>query len=87
MYVCTLCPMYTRVLVDTSRGHWIHGTGIIDGCQLSYECWEPSLGPLEEQQRSLIAEHLSSWTAHLLIQWEVESHTFSILVIFKSSLQ
>ena len=32
------------------------GTGVTDGCDLPYGCWEPISGPLKEQPVLLIAE-------------------------------
>lgn len=42
--------------VPARRGHWILGTGIIDGCELPSGCWESNPGPLEEQTILLIIE-------------------------------
>jgi hypothetical protein len=48
--MCVLMP------TEVTRRHWIPGTGVTDGWELPYGCWELNPGPLEEQQVFLIAE-------------------------------
>ena len=41
---------------EARRGHQILWSGIMDGCELLYGCWELNLGFLEEQPVLLISE-------------------------------
>ncbi|EGV91294.1 hypothetical protein I79_026061 [Cricetulus griseus] len=42
-YLCVWCQQRSE------EGIRSPGPGVIDGCDLSSECWEPNLGPLQEQ--------------------------------------
>jgi hypothetical protein len=44
------------VAIETRRGHWDPGAGVIDGYELPCGCWELNLNPLEEQPVLLTTE-------------------------------
>ena len=56
MYVCVPCAYL--VPSEIKRGDRSHGTGVIDCCELSYECWESNPGPRNGQPRLLTTEPL-----------------------------
>ena len=49
-HVCAWCFLVPREGVRSP------GTTVTDGCKIPDECWEPNLGPVQEQQALLSAE-------------------------------
>lgn len=41
LYMCILpaCMPVYHVPTENRRGHWIPGTGVLGGCQLTHRCW------------------------------------------------
>lgn len=69
--LCTICMQCPWTSEDGVRSP---GTGFTGGCELSCGCWDPNLGPLQEQQVVLALgsvfqpqEWVLSSTAHVLI--------------------
>jgi len=48
MYVCVLCMCLGPR--ETREGVGYNGTGLMNGSELPYGCWELNLGPLQEQE-------------------------------------
>lgn len=48
--MCTVCAWY---LWGTEEGVTFPGASVIDSCEPSYGCWEPSLGSLKKSSSAL----------------------------------
>ena len=48
--------MCTESPCSPEEGAESPGTGVKGGCELTCACWEPNLGPLQEQQMLLTTE-------------------------------
>ena len=54
------CTYVNSLVQETEEAIGFLGTGVTDNCGLLGGCWEPDLGPLEEQLVFLTAEPLWS---------------------------
>lgn len=57
LHVCIYTTRVHLVPGEIRRQCWTPGARVTDGCEPPpYGCWEPNLGPLQEQQMLLTAE-------------------------------
>jgi hypothetical protein len=70
MYAYCLCPWF---LWQSEENTGSLATGVPDNCELLCECWEPKLGPLQQQLVFLTAD--PSFQAHSTLVLDTESVT------------
>ena len=60
---------YTQCSQEPDEDFGFSGTRVTDGCEMLGGCWEPNLGPLEDQYGPLI-----HWATSLILSLTTERH-------------